>query len=192
MLRSATRGASTPSTTVAYASPISANWRRFSALQSAFAPASSRTHGSPAVGNTVAMAGRFTPLIRPITSVAAAMHAPVEPAEKNASARPSRTSRAPTTIEESFLERTALAGWSPISITSVVATASTRPPDDAANGSTTSRGPVTMIRTDESAASARVIPSRIRSGAKSPPTASTATVTGRLGDMHAPHAALGR
>ena len=92
----------------------------------------------PAVGSTVAMAGRFTPLMRPITSVAAAMHAPVEPAEKNASARPSRTSRAPTTIEESFLERTALAGWSPISMISVVATASTRPPDDAANGSTTS------------------------------------------------------
>ena len=43
MLRSATRGWTTPSTICAYATPMYANCTRCSALQSAFAPTSSRT-----------------------------------------------------------------------------------------------------------------------------------------------------
>ena len=183
MLSSATRGPITPSTTVAYAAPICANCSRFSGLQSAFAPTSSSTHGGPAVGITVAIAGRWTPLMRPMISVAAAIAAPVLPAEKNASASPSRTRRAPTTIEESRLLRTAVAGCSPISMISVHATARTRSPCSAANGSTTSAGPVRTTCSPESADSAAVTPSRTTAGALSPPTASTATTIGRLSDI---------
>lgn len=55
--------------------------------------------------------GREMPLMRPMTSVAAAKHAPVEPAEKKPWAWPSLTRRQPTTMELSFFLRTACAGW---------------------------------------------------------------------------------
>jgi len=80
----------------------------------------------------------MTPVMRPITSVAAAMQAPVLPALKKASAEPSFTSREPTTIDESRLARTARAGCSPMSITSVATTGRQR--SDAC-GMTTSSGP---------------------------------------------------
>ncbi len=63
------------------------------------------------------------PLMRPTTKVAAERQAPVEPAEKNPWAAPSFTSRQPTTMEESFLRRTALAGCSSMAITSEAACA---------------------------------------------------------------------
>ena len=84
------------------------------------------TTGRTGEGITVASAGRAMPLARPITSVAAARHAPVEPAEKKPCAASSLTRRHPTTIEESFFLRTAWAGCSPIEMASVVACATQR------------------------------------------------------------------
>ncbi len=54
----------------------------------------------------VAMAGRTTPLSRPIRSRALAMVAPVLPALTMARALPSRTASAARTREESFFRRT--------------------------------------------------------------------------------------
>ncbi len=58
-----------------------------------------------------------TPGMRPMTRVAADMHAPVLPALKKPWALSSLTRRQPTTMLESFFLRTALAGCSPISMT---------------------------------------------------------------------------
>ena len=127
------------------------------------------------MGSTVAIAGRCTPLMRPMTRVAAAIAAPVLPAEKKPSALPSLTSRHPTTIEESDLPRTAAAGCSPISMTWVVTTASQRS-WSAAKASTTWALPTRSTRREGSAASAAATPSSTASGAKSPPIASTAMV----------------
>ena len=52
------------------------------------------------------MAGRATPLMRPMRSSALAMVAPVLPALTMAEARPSRTASAARTREESFMRRT--------------------------------------------------------------------------------------
>ena len=109
-----------------YTSPIWANCTRYSGLQSALAPTSMSRVGRAQAGMTWPKAGRFTPLMRPTTRVAAARQAPVEPAEKKPSAAPSFTRRQPTTMEESFLARTAPAGCSPISMTSVAACAVAR------------------------------------------------------------------
>ncbi len=125
------------------------------------------------------MAGRATLRMRPVTTVPAAVIAPVFPAEKKPSTAPSFTSRAPTTREESFLARTALAGWSSIAMTSVVTTASARSCAEA-NGSTTCAGPVSTTVSSGSAASATATPARMGPGALSPPMASTAKRTGRL------------
>ncbi len=55
----------------------------------------------------MAIAGRLTPLIRPIRNSADAIVAPVLPAEIIAPARPSRTASAARTSVESFLRRIA-------------------------------------------------------------------------------------
>jgi hypothetical protein len=73
-------------------------------------------------------------------SVAAVIMAPVLPAEKKPCARPSRTRRQPTTIEESVWARTAAAGCSSIAMVSDATTASTRS-RELAYGVTTSVGP---------------------------------------------------
>jgi hypothetical protein len=67
----------------------------------------------------VAMAGRLTPLMRPMRSSADAIVAPVLPAETIAEARPSRTASAARTRVESFLRRTARPPSSSISMTSL-------------------------------------------------------------------------
>ena len=64
------------------------------------------------------MAGRLTPLIRPIRSSAEAMVAPVLPAETMADALPSRTASAARTSEESFIRRTLAPGSASMAITS--------------------------------------------------------------------------
>ena len=120
--------------------------------------------------------GREMPLMRPMTSVAAAKHAPVEPAEKKPWAWPSLTRRQPTTMELSFFLRTACAGCSAISMTSA-ATCARQRACCAANGSTTPAGPHKMTVRPSSAASAAATPSSTTSGALSPPMASTAMVT---------------
>ena len=56
------------------------------------------------------MAGRLTPLMRPIRSSALAIVAPVLPALTMADAFPSRTASAARTSEESFLRADAPAG----------------------------------------------------------------------------------
>ena len=57
----------------------------------------------PGTGIGVAMAGRATPLMRPMRSRALAMVAPVLPALTMAEALPSRTASAARTSEESFM-----------------------------------------------------------------------------------------
>ena len=79
--------------------------------------------------------------------------APVEPAEKRPSASPARTAEAARTMLASFFLRTALAGCSDISMTSVVTRGRARS-CEAAKGSTTSAAPATS--TSRSASSARI------------------------------------
>ena len=67
----------------------------------------------------MAIAGRLTPLMRPIRSSADAIVAPVLPAEIIADALPSRTASAARTSVESFLRRTPPAGSSSIAMTSL-------------------------------------------------------------------------
>ncbi|CAB4791331.1 unannotated protein [freshwater metagenome] len=99
---------------------IWANCTNISGVHSALAPASTMTVGArPGFGSGVAMQGRTTPGRRPIRRSAAAIVAPVLPAEIIAEALPSRTSSAARTREESFFLRTPLAGSSSMPITSV-------------------------------------------------------------------------
>ncbi len=99
--------------------PSGANCTSSSGWTSAFAPASSSTVGGPSgTGMIVAIAGRLTPLIRPMRNSADAIVAPVLPAEIMADASPSRTASAARTRVESFLRRTALPPSSSISMTS--------------------------------------------------------------------------
>ena len=121
----------------------------------------------PGTGIGVAMAGRFTPLMRPMRNSALAMVAPVLPAEIIALAMPSRTKSAETTRVESFLLRTELAGSSCMSMNSV-ATCSGKSPRSAKSAGPTSN-------TGMPAATACLAPSTISAGALSPPNASTAT-----------------
>ena len=159
-----------------YTVAICANCTRYAGLQSAFAPMSVSTTGRTGDGMTVASAGRDTPRTRPMTSVAAARHAPVEPAEKNPCAAPSFTRRHPTTMDESFLRRTALAGCSPMEMTSSAGCAVQRS-CATENGPTTSAGPQRTTCRSGSAASAAAQPSSTTPGASSPPMASTAMIT---------------
>src|SRR3546814_7879151 len=64
------------------------------------------------------MAGRDTPLIRPMRRRAEAIVAPVLPAEIMADALPSRTASAARTSDESFIRRTLDPGSALIGITS--------------------------------------------------------------------------
>ncbi len=108
-------------------SPIWANCTRYSGLQSALAPTSMSRVGRAQAGMTWPKAGRFTPLMRPTTRVAAARQAPVEPAEKKPS-RGALLHEAAAHDDGGVLLglRTAPAGCSPISMTSVAACAVTR------------------------------------------------------------------
>ena len=71
-------------------------------------------------------AGREIPLILPSISTPAASTAPVDPEDTKASARPSLSSPKATTVEESFLVRTAFVGTSSLVMTSGACTISTR------------------------------------------------------------------
>ena len=64
------------------------------------------------------MAGRFTPAMRPRLRMALVATAPELPADTNASARPSFTSRIATLIEQSFFFLIASTGLSSIPATS--------------------------------------------------------------------------
>src|SRR6267143_460529 len=144
------------------------------------APASSRHAGFPfAVGNIPQSAGRSIPRMRPRTRSAAAIVAPVLPAETTASASPCLTIDVATPIDVSARRRSAVAGCSSIPTTSLASrivmpggiwaptslrTASSRPT------STRSDAPP-FCRYNRA-------PRTISSGAWSPPIASTAIFTG--------------
>ena len=128
----------------------------------------------PTPGRALASAARPTPLTRPTTSVPAVRMAPVEPAEKKASALPSRTALQPRTMLESRFLRTASVGCSAMPMTSVVTSASARE-CLAQKGATLSSSPATSASRSWSASSARAIPSSTTSGGSSPPIASTTT-----------------
>ena len=81
----------------------------------------------PGVGINVAMAGRATPLMRPIRSRALAIVAPVFPALTMAEARPSRTASAARTSDESFIRRTLDPGSASMAMTSEASITSRSP-----------------------------------------------------------------
>jgi hypothetical protein len=87
-------------------------------LTSGLAPESSTTVYPDGLGITEAMVGRSTPGTRPRTIAAAAMAAPVDPADTKPAAAPERTSRAHSTIDEFGFSRIAFAGSSPMATTS--------------------------------------------------------------------------
>src|SRR6478609_6336321 len=125
------------------------------------------------------MAGRDTPLMRPMRRSALAMVAPVLPALTIADARPSRTASAARTSEESFMVRTLDAASASMAMTSD-ASMSSRP---WVSPMASARPTRTMGMPSSSAAWAA--PATISPGALSPPMASTAlgrVLTGRAGD----------
>ena len=87
-------------------------------LESTLAPASSMTVLPLMFGNTVAIAARSIPAIRPRPNIAAAAAAPVWPAAIATSHFFSFTSLVATTTDASFLRRMATPGWSCMSIVS--------------------------------------------------------------------------
>ncbi len=123
----------------------------------------------PSSGMGVAMAGRATPLIRPIRNSALAMVAPVLPALTMARALPSRTASAARTSEESFLRRTDWPGSSSMAMTSEAGRTSSPPVSPIWSGGPTSTTGM------PSSSTARRAPATISPGAWSPPMASTAT-----------------
>src|ERR1039458_5456957 len=138
-------------------------------VHSTLAPESTSTAGAlPGRGIGVAMQGRTTLGRRPIRSSADAIVAPVFPAETMADARPSRTSSAIRTREESFFRRTPAAGSSATPVTSGQEISS-KP-----RVSPTSSGGPTRTTGTPSAAAWRA-PATISLGALSPPIASRAT-----------------
>src|SRR5579875_1192314 len=169
------RGSAMPNWWRTYTAPMRANWTSHGGVHSALAPASTMVVGVvPGTGMGVAMAGRATPLSRPMRSRALAMVAPVLPALTMAQALPSRTASAARTNDESFLIRTLDAGSSCMSMTWRQAS--------------TGRPPVSPIRSGSptrstgrpSSSDACRAPATISAGARSPPMASTATCSGVL------------
>jgi len=150
--------------------PIVANCASHATSTSALAPASSKIVGvDPGTGIGVAIAGRFTPSMRPMRNSAEAIVAPVLPAEIIALAFPSRTASALRTRVESFFARTAPAGSSSMPITSL-ATSNSRSAMSAR--APRSAGPTSI--TGIPSAAACLAPATISPGALSPPMASTA------------------
>ena len=123
----------------------------------------------------VARAGRFTPRRVRTMRLAPTCSAPVLPAETKASPLPSFSRFRPTTMEESFLLRMALAGSSHMSMTSVQFTSSMPSSGmllSAAVFRTSSSLPTPRICTPYSF-TACAVPSSTASGALSPPIMST-------------------
>ena len=123
----------------------------------------------------VASAGRLTPRRVRTIRLAPTWSAPVLPAETNASPLPSFSRFRPTTMEESFLVRMALAGSSHISMTSVQLTSSMPSSGmllSAAVLRTRASSPTPMSWTPYSLTAAAA-PSSTASGALSPPIIST-------------------
>ena len=84
-----------------YFEPMTPKESSISGRQSAFAPASTRRNLDFGVGIMVAIAGRFTPLMRLVIKVPPTAMAPVLPADTKASPFPSARARSPTAREVS-------------------------------------------------------------------------------------------
>ena len=113
------------------------------------------------------MAGRCTPLMRPIRNSALAIVAPVLPALTIADAAPSRTASAARTSEESFMRRTLAPGSASMAMTSEASITGRSPASNSSDRPTSTTG-------TPSSATACLAPATISPGAKSPPIASTA------------------
>ena len=125
--------------------------------------------------------GRFSPVsvryLNGVTyAVAAAVMAPVAPAEKKPAASPFLTARHASTMEDLRLCMTASMGSSSMVMTSGATSALTRS-RFSANGSTISAGPTASTSRSASAASAASMPSSTTCGSSSPPITSTAMRT---------------
>ena len=176
-------GSATPRRTRAYARASSAHSTSHSGSGSTVAPPSTSSciRSSPNTGSGTAIAGRWTPLIRPNRKSAAAIVAPVLPAPTIAAARPSRTASAASTIDDRFLARTAAAGSSSMAITSGASRIST-PAGGCPSGrcaASTSAGPTSRMPTAH-ASTAFSAPATISAGARSPPIASIAITGGTV------------
>src|SRR6266853_411822 len=179
MLRSPTLASGRPNTSRAYTEPRCANPTSSLGSQSTLAPASSTSTGCLAVGNRAPMAGRCTPACRRSSRVAAAITAPVLPAEMNASDLPCFCRLSPTAMDELGLPRTAARGFSPIPTTSGASTMSSRlrsTPGTPRNAASTSlvRPTSWMRKVGGSSRSACAAPSTSTRGALSLPIASSA------------------
>ncbi|MNC12699.1 hypothetical protein D3C75_604240 [compost metagenome] len=138
---------------------------------------SASTPTSSSVGIIGASAGRSIPCIRPTTSNPVVISAPVLPDEIIASASPSRTIRPATTMDESFLRRTALTGSSSEPITSPACRTLRLDGLSFSSGSSLASSPTSTICVSFHSAAADNAPSTLHSGALSPPMASMAIST---------------
>ncbi len=176
MLSRPTRGFFSFSTRSAYSLPITANWSRFSTLQSTLAPLSSMTALPLVVGTTAPIAGRSIPSILPSVRVATAIAAPVLPALTNAWASPLLTRSAATATDESGFRRIAFAGCSSICTISDACFISAFDPEPGYFANSRwmrSRSP-TKIACTPSLEAASSAPLTVSIGAWSPPITSTA------------------
>src|SRR5256886_1513568 len=146
------------------------------------APASSRHAGFPfVVGNIPHSAGRSIPRMRRGTRSAAAIVAPVLPADTTASASPCLTIAVATPIDVSARRRSAVAGCSSIPTTSCAARIVMPGGISAPRSLRIGSSRPTRTRSDGPPFSRyNRAPRTISSGAWSPPIASTAIFTGAL------------
>src|SRR5918995_3243666 len=159
--------------------PRIAKFKRSCGLQETVAPASNSKTGEEN-GSKVAIADLRHPSRRPILSNAAATVAPVFPAEKNASASPSRTIPAATA--------TLASGWA-LSVEEGSSSIPTAPPEyrsetfgggsGPTSASMASDFPTSINSSCNKSLAADRAPATISRGALSPPRASTAIRTGR-------------
>src|SRR6266550_2461164 len=184
-----TPGLGRPITSRAYTEPKWAKPTSSRASQSTFAPPSMTSTGRPAVGNAVPMAARATPSCTRNSRVAAAMTAPVLPAEMNASDCPFFCRPRPTAMEERGLLLMAASGFSPMPTTSGASTMSSRlrstSPCVWSAASTSAVRPTSWMRNvGGNSRSACTTPSTSTRGALSPPIASSAMRITSVLDRH--------
>src|SRR3989442_667312 len=175
-LMSPTLGSTTPCTRSMKRDAIRANCRMLCSSASIVAPASRRHAGFPReVGSIPQSAGRSMPRMRPSVMSAAAIVAPVFPAETTASASPVFTITVATPIDVSPRLRSAFAGCSSIATTSRASRTAmpSRSVAPSARRSASSR-PTSTRSAGPPFSRYNSAPRTISSGAWSPPIASTA------------------
>src|SRR2546427_6074509 len=186
---SPTPGVARPITSLAYTEPRCAKPTSSRASQSTLAPPSMTSTGWPAVGNGVPIAARATPSCTRSSSVAAAMTAPVFPADRKASEWPFFCSPSPIPMEERGLLLIGAGGLSPLPTTSGASTRSSRAPStspcDLSAASMSAVRPTSWMRkVGGSSRSACTAPSISTRGALSPPIASSAMRITSVLDCH--------